>query len=163
MAHLPRRYIFTDYESLKKVKISKLQKVCNKVYILIGKEVEQIPFQIVLHAQKLGKRVKWVSVENNSESDFRLHLSFLMGALHQKLGVETEFAVLSDDEYFDPLIDFINDAGRNCIRVKTKKKKKNKIVVDNVLPKEILEDEYFNEEEDDDLTEAIENLNAENN
>ncbi len=159
---LTKRYIFADYESLKKVKFSKLQKVCYKVFILIDSKEENIPFHIVLQAQKLGKRVKWISIEGGSHS-FPLHLSFLIGALHQKVGREVEFAILSDDEGFDPLIDFVNDAGRNCIRVKTKKSKKTKIEIEDQIPSDILNDDYFKEvEEEDDLSEAIKNLNSGN-
>ncbi len=158
MGRLPKRYIFADYESLRKVKFSKLQKVCNKVFILVDSTEETIPFYIVMQAQKLGKRVKWISVDNESD-DFKLHLSFLIGALHEKANINIEFAILSDDEDYDGLVNFINDAGRNCIRIKTKKKKKKDS--EDILPEEILKDEYFNEPENDDLSEAIGNLKTE--
>jgi hypothetical protein len=38
--------------------------------------------------------------------------------LHEKVPTEIQFAVLSDDSSLDPLVRFINEAGRNCLRVK---------------------------------------------
>ncbi len=159
MSHLLKRYIFADYESLKKVKFSKLQKVCNKVFVLIDNRVEEIPFKIVLQAQKLGKRVKWISIENEKDNNFDFHISFLIGALHQKMRSEIDFAILSDNSDFDPLVDFINEAGRNCIRVKTKKKKKEASSNGSAIDK--IDEEYFNDEEED-LSETISKVNSEN-
>ena len=34
---------------------------------------------------------------------------------------DVEFAVVSDDQEFDPLVSFINSSGRSCLRVKRKK------------------------------------------
>ena len=44
-----------------------------------------------------------------------------MGKLHQKVERDVEFAVISNDVAFDPLISFINASGRNCLRVKRKR------------------------------------------
>jgi hypothetical protein len=41
--------------------------------------------------------------------------------LHQKLPSDIEFAILSDQETFDPLIQFILAKGRSCLRVRASK------------------------------------------
>jgi hypothetical protein len=43
-----------------------------------------------------------------------------MGKLHEKMSADIEFAILSNDATFDPLVTFINSTGRSCIRVKQK-------------------------------------------
>lgn len=49
------------------------------------------------------------------------HIAFIMGKLHQKVSLDAEFAVMSNDLEFDPLVSFINASGRSCLRVKSKK------------------------------------------
>lgn len=146
MSRLPKRYIFVDYDSLKKVKLSTLEKVCNKVFIFISHKEESIPSHIVMQAQNLGKRIKWIATDISESNGFMLHISFLMGALHQKEKKSIEFAILSDDTDFDTLVDFINDAGRNCLRVKVDKEDDgldDEELFDGVL----VEDSYFEDED----------------
>lgn len=118
MNHQIRRYVFIDYENLKKIKFKKLEKVCDKVFICISSEEDMIPFMLVQQIQKLGKNVKWITVDTATESDVNYHICFLMGKLHEKIGKDIEFAVLSNDAGFDPLVQFINNDGRSCLRVK---------------------------------------------
>ena len=121
-----RRYVFIDFEGLKKVKFKKLEKVCDKLFVLININEESIPFNLVMNMQRLGRGVKWVVVSGPKDVNLNYHLCFLMGKLHQKVSKEIEFAVLSNDRSFDPLINFINESGRSCLRVKRKKEKANK-------------------------------------
>ncbi|MEM9920916.1 MAG: PIN domain-containing protein [Bacteroidota bacterium] len=123
-----RRYIFVDFENLKKVKLKKLEKVCDKVYILINAEEESIPFTLVQSIQRLGKGAKWVPVADHDDGQFNLHLSFLMGKLHQKVSRDIQFAILSNDPAFDPLVNYINEDGRSCLRVKRKRTKQEKML-----------------------------------
>ncbi len=119
MSNLPKRYVFSDYESLLKVDFAKLRKVCNKVFILVDPEIDSIPVEVVIQAQSLGKRVKWIAAEDEAETGFHHHLSFLLGQMHERTESNVEFAVLSDSDSLDTLIHFINEDGRSCLRVKT--------------------------------------------
>jgi hypothetical protein len=131
-----RRYVFIDFEGLKKVKFKKLEKVCDKLFVLINIHEENIPFQLVMNMQRLGRGVKWVVVNSPKEVNLNYHLCFLMGKLHQKVDKTIEFAVLSNDKSFDPLITYINKNGRSCLRVKRKKEKAkfNKNIDTNGIP-----------------------------
>ncbi len=149
MSQLPKRYIFVDYESLKNIKFSKLEKVCNKVFIFISNNEENIPAHIVMHAQKLGKRIKWISTDPSNGYGFMMHIAFLMGAIHQKANKSIEFAILSDDSEYDSIVDFINNAGRNCLRVKTKNEKKDEMSDDEILKDILIEDSFMDDDFDD--------------
>jgi hypothetical protein len=118
--HQSRRYIFVDYESLKKIKFRKLEKVCDRVFVFIDSKEENIPFALVRQMQRMGGAVKWVTVDNLGNSSANYHITFLMGKLHEKVNYDIEFAVLSNDIEFDHLINFINSEGRSCVRVKRK-------------------------------------------
>ncbi len=116
-----RRYIFIDFSNLKKVKFKKLEKVCDKVFIMINAEEDLIPLDLVIQMQRLGKGVKWIAVNETDDMDMNFLLSFLMGKMHQKASKDIEFAILSNDSSFDALVNFINAEGRSCLRVKRKK------------------------------------------
>ena len=115
-----RRYFFVDYQDLKQVKFRKLEKVCDKVYVFISSDEDNIPFRLVQQMQRFGKRARWVVIEPPfRESGLNYHMCFFIGKLHQKVGKDVEFAILSNDTSFDSLVNFINIAGgRSCLRVK---------------------------------------------
>ncbi len=121
-----RRYVFITFEDLKKVRFKKLEKVCDRIFIFINAQETSVPFLLVQQIQKLGKGAKWVPINGPTGQNINYHLCFLMGKLHQKVHSTIEFAVLSNDEGFDPLIAFINEQGRSCLRVKRKGTKKNR-------------------------------------
>jgi len=118
MSNDPKRYIFIDFENLKKIKVKKLQSVCCKFFILINDSNKTIPFSIVTKIQKLGNRVKWIPVDTQGSHNLNYHIAFLIGKMHQKSNPDTEFVVLSNNTEIDPLIAFINEDGRFCIRVR---------------------------------------------
>ena len=113
-----RRYVFLDFETLKRIKFKKLEKVCDKIFVFVGNATENIPFALVREMQKMGPSIKWVEVGAASPSDLNYHICFLMGKLHEKISSDVEFAILSNDTAFDPLVHFINSTGRNCLRIR---------------------------------------------
>lgn len=122
MTHPLRRFIFIDYDNLRKVKFKKIEKVCDKVFILIDNRVEQVPLELVRQTQKLGKAVKWIPVElPEGETNLEYHLAFYLGKMHEKTPLDIEFALLTNEESYDGLIAFINAEGRSCLRVQRKK------------------------------------------
>jgi hypothetical protein len=116
-----RRYVFIDYENLLQVKFKKLEKVASRIFVFIEASQETVPLTLVRQAQRSGKNLRWIVAGNAGGSRLNYHIAFIMGKLHQKLERDVEFAVISNDPEFDPLINFINASGRNCLRVKRKK------------------------------------------
>ncbi|MBI5914639.1 MAG: hypothetical protein HY842_04625 [Bacteroidetes bacterium] len=116
-----RRYLFIDYENLLQVKFKKLEKVASRIFIFVESSQETVPLSLVRQAQRSGKNLRWIVVSNTDGGKLNYHIAFIMGKLHQKLEEDVEFAVVSNDPEFDPLISFINTSGRSCIRVKRKK------------------------------------------
>lgn len=120
MTHQTRRYVFIDFKNLQRIKFKKLEKVCDKIFVFIHAEVQYVPFALVQQMQKLGKAVRWIVIDVQPNHNMDYHISFLMGQLHQKASTDIEFAILSNEALFDPLVDFINQNNRSCIRVKRK-------------------------------------------
>jgi hypothetical protein len=113
-----RRYVFLDFETLKHIKFKKLEKVCDKIFVFVDSDTESIPFTLVREMQKMGSAIKWMEVSGASPNDLNFQICFLMGKLHEKISNDVEFAILSNDTAFDPLVHFINSTGRNCLRIR---------------------------------------------
>lgn len=118
---MTRRYLFTTYQDIVHLDFELIDKVCDRMFVLIEDEVDDIPFTLVKRLQRLGKGLKWVVTETADTEENRLHISFLLGKMHKKVPTDIEFAILTDDEAFDPLIAFINQSKRTCLRVKASK------------------------------------------
>ncbi|MBL7813994.1 MAG: hypothetical protein JNL70_03230 [Saprospiraceae bacterium] len=129
-----RRYVFLDFDTLRTVKFKKLEKVCDKVFVFIASEVSDIPFSLVRDMQRMGSAIKWVEVGENMTHDLNYHICFLMGKLHERINSDVEFAILSNDTAFDPLVNFINSTGRNCVRIKSASPEKTSPTVTSDTP-----------------------------
>lgn len=118
-----RRYVFLEYEDLKRVKFRKLEKVCDRVFVFIRKEEKFVPVDLVRKMQRFGRNAKWVLIEGlREEQNMQQHLSYFIGKLHEQSDLGIEFAILSNDTSYDALISYINsEEGRSCIRVKGRK------------------------------------------
>jgi hypothetical protein len=121
------RYIFIEFENLKQIKFDKLEQVCDKVFVFVNKDEKAIPFILVQQLQKLGENVQWVPVngaDNQANSHF---LSFYLGQTHEQVDEDIEFAIVSEDQMYDLLIDHLNDIGRSAIRVTRSKEKSGQL------------------------------------
>ena len=112
-----KRYIFIDYENLKKIKIRQLEKVCDRIYILVNSINKSIPLKLVKKIQRLGSDVKWITAHTVGAKHVNFHIAFLMGKLHSKVDKDITFIVISNEESIDPMISCVNDYGRTCMRV----------------------------------------------
>ena len=113
-----RRYVFLDFDTLVSIKFKKLEKVCDKIFVFVGSDITTVPFTLVREMQNMGNAIKWIEVGETLTHDLNYHICFLMGKLHEKISGDVEFAILSNDEGFDPLVNFINATGRGCLRIK---------------------------------------------
>ncbi len=132
MSSRNKRFVFVEYEDLKRLKFKKLERVSDRIYVLVDAQETNIPLTLVYQTQRLGKRLRWVPIENPQDEDMSYHIAFIMGQLHEKADKDIEFAVLSNDIILDPLIDFINQEGRNCLRVKRKKTSIEKEITESI-------------------------------
>lgn len=129
-----RRYMFVSFDDLKQLSFKKLERVCDKVFVFVHENIEAVPFTLVRDMQKMGNNVKWITITGNTLSDMSYQICFLMGKLHEKMSADIEFAILSNDPTFDPLVTFINTTGRSCIRVQQKENGHNNENTHNLDP-----------------------------
>lgn len=109
------RYSFTFLEAIDIISLAKLIALSDKIFIFLPNNVQTIPINLVLLAQKKGKDLKWVRTVG--ENTLQSALSFSLGVWHERAAIDIEFVVASNEESFDPFIAFINAVGRKCLRV----------------------------------------------
>jgi hypothetical protein len=126
--------MFVSFDDLKQLSFKKLERVCDKVFVFVHENIEAVPFSLVRDMQKMGNNVKWITITGNTLSDMSYQICFLMGKLHEKMSADIEFAILSNDPTFDPLVTFINSTGRSCIRVQQKENGHNNENTHNLDP-----------------------------
>lgn len=117
-----RRFVFVQYEDLLEIRFKQLEKVTDKLYVFIQDDAEHVPLSLVRQMQKMGPDVDWIEIGDVTRSTALSILAFHIGILHEKVDLGVEFAILSDDENLDALVEHIHGTGRNCVRVKQRMK-----------------------------------------
>lgn len=113
----PRRYIFSGLEALMEGKLKKLAGLCEKLFIFIDEEEPTVPVKIVRKLQAFGKKIKWVPVEIDLQTDFQVFFSFFVGKTHERTAPDVEFIILGANPQYDSLVRFLNTSGRSCLRL----------------------------------------------
>lgn len=113
----PRRYIFSALDALLEGKAKKLAGLCEKIFIFINEEEPVVPVKLVQKLQAFGKKIKWVPVEIDLQSDFQVFFSFFVGKAHEKTAQDVEFVILGANPHYDSLVRYLNTCGRSCLRL----------------------------------------------
>lgn len=148
------RIIFINMDDLQKISLNKLEQVCDGAYVFVDREAKVVPFNLVQELQHLGDSVKWVAIDGKTPDSVANYISFFMGGLHEQLEKEVEFAIISENEAMDNLIQYLNEKGRSCIRVTNKREQEqtkndqeelnwseNKIIKDKLVVNELVVNE----------------------
>lgn len=111
------RYTFIDYESLKRIKLGSLERLSERLYIVVNSEHKFVPLKLVRKIQRLKCDVRWIIANTGGTANVNFHIAFLMGKLHAKIDKKIAFVVISNDNDIDPMITCVTDYGRTCTRV----------------------------------------------
>jgi len=110
--------VFVHYEDLLNIRFKKLEKVTDKLYVFISDTIEQMPVWLVKQVQEMGRDLEWVDVGDSDRDVTNTLMAFTIGTLHEKVDLGVEFAILSDDDRVDSLVEHICSGERSCVRVK---------------------------------------------
>ena len=113
----PRRFIFSGLDALLEGKARKLAELCEKFFIFIDEEEPVVPVKIVRKLQAFGKKIKWVPVEIDLQTDIQVFFSFFVGRTHERTTPEVEFVILGGNQDYDSLVRYLNACGRSCLRL----------------------------------------------
>jgi len=116
---MSNRVLFVDLENVQKVDFTKTPADA-RVMVFYGVTQKKLPEELVVQAQPLGNRLKWVKISGQGPSALDFHIAFYLG---QELAIDPtlDCAILSRDTGFDPLIRYLHAAGHTCHRVITLK------------------------------------------
>lgn len=112
---MPERVLFVDLENVQKVDLSCVPANA-RILIFYGITQKKLPEELVVQAQPLGSRLKWVKISGQGPNALDFHIAFYLG---QELASNpnAECAILSRDKGFDPLTRHLQALGRTCHRV----------------------------------------------
>lgn len=113
-----QRYLFIEYTDLVKNSLKTFFKIADEIMVFLDPEFHHLPLNIVKESQRYCNRIQWVSLKWENEQEKWSSIAFILGQQHHLQDKNKEFAVYSETECLDHIIEHINDGGRNCIRIK---------------------------------------------
>lgn len=113
------RVLLIDLENVQKVDLS-LAPAEVRVLVFYGVTQKKLPEELVVQAQPLGTRLKWIRIAGQGPNALDFHIAFYLG---QELAHRptSECTIFSRDTGFDPLIRHLQALGHVCRRVQSLK------------------------------------------
>src|SRR3981081_4452060 len=113
------RVLFVDLENVQKINLAGVPADA-RVMIFYGVTQKKIPEELVVQAQPLGARLKWIKIAGQGPNALDFHIAFYLG---QELAVSptSDCAILSRDTGFDPLVRHLQAGRHACRRVSSLK------------------------------------------
>ena len=113
------RVLLIDLENVQKIDLS-LAPADVRVLVFYGVTQKKLPEELVVQAQPLGTRLKWIKIAGQGPNALDFHIALYLG---QELAnfPTCECTIFSRDTGFDPLIRHLQALGHVCRRVQTLK------------------------------------------
>jgi hypothetical protein len=113
------RVLFVDLENVQNVNLSQVPGDA-RVMVFYGVTQKKLPEELVVQAQPLGVRLKWIKISGQGPNALDFHIAFYLG---QELANSptSECAILSGDTGFDPLMRHLQALGHRSCRVSSLK------------------------------------------
>ena len=112
---MSKRVLFVDLENVQKVDLSMVPGDAH-VMIFYGITQKKLPEGLVVQAQPLGGRLKWVKISGQGPNALDFHIAFYLGQEFTN-SPGSKCVILSGDTGFDPLMRHLQALGRACRRV----------------------------------------------
>lgn len=112
---MSERVLFVDLENVKNVDLGRVPSDA-RVMLFYGIGQKRLPEELVVQAQPLGTRLRWIKISGQGPNALDFHIAFYLG---QELTTspKSECAILSGDTGFDPLVRHLRALGHACRRV----------------------------------------------
>lgn len=116
---MTERVLLVDLENVQKIDLSEVPGDA-RVMILHGVSQKKLPEELVVQAQPLGIRLKWIKTSGQGPNALDFHIAYYLG---QELAGNPalECAILSRDTGFDPLVRHLQALAHICRRVSSLK------------------------------------------
>lgn len=116
---MTNRVLLIDLENVQKVDLSLVPSEA-RVLVFYGITQKKLPEELVVQAQPLGTRLKWIKISGQGPNALDFHIAFYLG---QELAHRptSECTLFSRDTGFDPLMRHLQALGHICSRVQSLK------------------------------------------
>jgi hypothetical protein len=112
---MSERVLFVDLENVQKIELA-LVPVDARVVVFYWITQKRLPEELVVRAQPLGVRLKWIKISGQGPNALDFHIAYYLGQEFAD-SPTSECAILSRDTGFDPLMRHFQALGRTCRRV----------------------------------------------
>jgi hypothetical protein len=111
--------LLIDLENVQKVDLSLVPNEA-RVLVFYGVTQKKLPEELVVQAQPLGVRLKWIKISGQGPNALDFHIAFYLG---QELAQRpsSDCTIYSRDTGFDPLLRHLQALGHVCRRVQSLK------------------------------------------
>ena len=116
---MSERVLFVDLENVQKVDLSQVPADA-RVMIFYGVTQKKLPEELVVQAQPLGPRLKWIRISGQGPNALDFHIAYYLGQEFAS-SPASECVILSRDTGFDPLMRHLHGLGHMCRRAQSLK------------------------------------------
>lgn len=112
---MSERVLFVDLENVRSVDLARVPSDA-QVMLFYGVTQKKLPEDLVVQAQPLGTRLRWIKISGQGPNALDFHIAFYLGQQFTT-NPDSECVILSRDTGFDPLVRHLRALGRACRRV----------------------------------------------
>jgi len=109
--------LLIDYENVQKVDLSRVPARV-QVRVFIGASQAKMPTELMMQAQPLGSRLKWIRIDGQGSNALDFHIAFYLGE-YIAASPKAEYVILSRDKGFDALVRHLTGRGLSIRRIST--------------------------------------------
>lgn len=109
------RVLLVDLENVQKMDLALVPSDV-RVLVFYGVTQKKLPEELVVQAQPLGSRLKWIKISGQGSNALDFHIAFYLGQDLTR-NPTAECIVFSGDTGFDPLMRHVKTLGHACRRV----------------------------------------------
>jgi hypothetical protein len=103
-----KNIILIDYENLQVKNLDDVYCLDADVYVFRGPTQNKLPAELIESAQKFGSRITWIKTSRQGHNALDFHIAYFVGQIVQS-DPKVFFHIISKDDGFDALIDFMKE------------------------------------------------------
>ena len=117
---MPTNYVLVDFENVQPDSLAALATGQFRVKVFVGASQAKgrISFELVHSMQALGANAEYVKIARTGKNAVDMHIAYYVGRLLEK-EPGAVVHIVSKDNDFDPLIEYLHAKGSACKRVKS--------------------------------------------
>lgn len=116
VSEVDKHIVLIDVENVQPTDLGALAGQDTRVFLFLGQTQTRLPLGLVQALQPLGSAVTFVHGKAGTRNSMDSIMAFYLGRLSVELP-DAHFTIMSKDTGFDPLVNYMKEAGVQCRRV----------------------------------------------